>query len=47
MPENLQNYLTVGAAAFLGLSASTLREWDWSSKLKPIRHSINHYRLYR
>lgn len=45
--ENLQNYLTVGAAAeLLGVSAKTLREWDRAGKLKPIRHPINQYRLY-
>lgn len=47
MAENLQDYLTVGsAAAFLGVSAKTLREWDRAGKLKPIRHPINRYRLY-
>ena len=47
MAENLQDYLTVGAAAaLLGVSAKTLREWDRAGKLKPIRHPINQYRLY-
>lgn len=47
MTENIQDYLTVGAAAsFLGVSAKTLREWDRAGKLKPIRHPLNQYRLY-
>jgi excisionase family DNA binding protein len=44
----LKDYLTVGeAAAFLGVSAETLRNWDRSGKLKAYRHPINRYRLYR
>ncbi len=40
-------YLTVSdAAAYLGVSASTLRNWDRSGKLKPRRHPMNKYRLY-
>jgi DNA-binding transcriptional MerR regulator len=47
MADNLQGYLTVGAAArFLGVSAKTLREWDRAGKLKPIRNPMNRYRLY-
>jgi len=45
---NLEDYLTVGeAAAFMGVSASTLRNWDRAGKLKARRHPINGYRLYR
>lgn len=41
-------YLTVGEAAkFLGLSPWTLRNWDNTGKLKPARHPISGYRLYR
>lgn len=44
---NLGNYLTVGeAAATLGVSRSTLRNWDRTGKLKPYRHPLNDYRLY-
>lgn len=44
---NLGDYLTVGeAAATLGVSRSTLRNWDKAGKLKPYRHPINSYRLY-
>ena len=44
---NLKDYLTVGdAAATLGVSRSTLRNWDKAGKLKPYRHPVNSYRLY-
>jgi excisionase family DNA binding protein len=44
---NLSDYLTVGeAAATLGVSRSTLRNWDKAGKLTPYRHPINRYRLY-
>jgi len=44
---NMNNYLSVGgAASFLGVSASTIRNWDRSGKLKAFRHPINNYRLY-
>jgi hypothetical protein len=44
---NLGDYLTVGkAAAALGVSRSTLRNWDKAGKLTPCRHPINGYRLY-
>jgi DNA-binding transcriptional MerR regulator len=34
------------AAGFLGVSISTLRNWDRRGKLSPRRHPINGYRLY-
>ncbi len=41
------DYLTVNdAAAFLGVSGATLRNWDRSGKLKAFRHPANGYRLY-
>ena len=44
---NLKDYLTVGdAAARLGVSRATLRNWDKAGKLKPCRHPVNGYRLY-
>ncbi len=44
----IDEYLTVGEAAdILGVSRSTLRNWDRSGKLKAYRHPINRYRLYR
>ncbi len=43
----LSDFLTVRAAAsYLGVSASTLRNWDRTGKLKAYRHPINGYRLY-
>jgi excisionase family DNA binding protein len=46
-PLNLGNFLTVGEAAVtLGVSRSTLRNWDKAGKLKPYRHPVNGYRLY-
>ncbi len=45
---SLDEYLTVKMAAeFLGVSPSTLRNWDRAGKLKPHRHPMNQYRLYR
>jgi MerR family transcriptional regulator, copper efflux regulator len=47
MPSSLSDYLTVKMAAeFLGVSPSTLRNWDREGKLKPHRHPMNRYRLY-
>jgi excisionase family DNA binding protein len=47
-PTGIGEYLTVGAAAeYLGVSRSTLRNWDRAGKLKAVRHPINGYRLYR
>jgi excisionase family DNA binding protein len=44
---NLADFLTVGEAAEqLGVSRSTLRNWDKAGKLKPYRHPVNGYRLY-
>lgn len=46
--ERLDEYLTVSQAAdFLGVSASTLRNWDKAGKVKAGRHPVNGYRLYR
>ena len=45
--QSLKDFLTVGeAASTLGVSRSTLRNWDKAGKLKPYRHPINGYRLY-
>ena len=46
--RSLDQYLTVKeAAALLGVSAKTLRNWDRAGKLRPGRHPMNGYRLYR
>ncbi|MCZ4088763.1 MerR family DNA-binding transcriptional regulator [Sinorhizobium psoraleae] len=40
-------HLTIAEAAnLLGVSVSTLRNWDRQGKLKPRRHPINGYRMY-
>ena len=44
----ISDYLTVRKAAdFLGVSVSTLRNWDRQGKLNPVRNPLNGYRLYR
>jgi excisionase family DNA binding protein len=41
------SYVTLNeAASFLGVSKSTLRNWDKSGKLRAVRHPINDYRVY-
>ena len=46
--RTIQDYLTVGQAAeSLGVSTSTLRNWDRAGKLKAGRNPMNGYRLYR
>lgn len=41
-------FLTVTeAAALLGVSPSTIRNWDRSGKVRAMRHPINNYRLYK
>lgn len=45
--EPSERFLTVGeAAAYLGVTATTLRNWDKTGKLTPHRHPMNGYRLY-
>ena len=34
------------AARYLGVSPSTLRNWDKTGKLSAARHPLNGYRLY-
>lgn len=44
---NMNDFLSVSkAASFLGVSASTIRNWDRTGKLKAVRHPMNNYRLY-
>ena len=46
--DDRSEYLTVKeAAAYLGVSAQTLRRWDATEKLKPVRHLASGYRYYR
>ena len=45
---NFAGYLKIAAAAeYLGVSPSTLRNWDRRQKVQATRHPINGYRLYR
>ncbi len=45
---SFRDYLTVGEAArMLGVTSSTMRNWDRAGKLKPVRHPVNGYRLYK
>jgi len=45
--RQLSEYMTVQqAASMLGVSSSTLRNWDRMGKLKAYRHPFNGYRLY-
>jgi excisionase family DNA binding protein len=48
MLRDFRELLTVkDAAALLGVSPDTLRNWDRAGKLKAGRHPLNGYRLYR
>jgi excisionase family DNA binding protein len=43
----LGKFLTVSeAAALLGVSRSTIRNWDRSGKVQAVRHPVNNYRLF-
>ena len=47
MKQTLRDFLTVSEATdFLGVSASTLRNWDRMGKVRARRHPVNGYRLY-
>ena len=35
------------AAKILGVTPLTLRNWDKRGKLKPYRHPVNNYRVYK
>ncbi len=44
----MADYLKVlDAAKYLNVTAQTLRNWDKQGKLKPHRHPMNNYRLYK
>jgi len=44
---NMGFFLTVKEAAeLIGVSPSTIRNWDRTGKVKAIRHPVNNYRLY-
>lgn len=44
----MSDYMTIkDAADFLKVTGQTLRNWDKLGKLKPHRHPMNNYRLYK
>jgi len=44
----MEYYMTIKEAAeFLKVTGQTLRNWDNLGKLKPYRHPMNNYRLYK
>lgn len=48
VPAPNADFLTIQeAAAYVGTSMQTLRRWDASGRLKPVRHPTNGYRYYR
>lgn len=45
---HVQDYVQIKeAAAFLGVSLNTLRNWGRSGKIPTYRHPMNGYRLYK
>jgi DNA-binding transcriptional MerR regulator len=45
--KQVKGMLRVGeAAAFLGVTAETLRNWDKSGRLLAVRHPVTGYRYY-
>lgn len=48
MMNNFKGYVKVKETSdILGVSIMTLHRWDAKGKLKPFRHPINNYRLYK
>lgn len=46
--DKITEYLTIKEAGeFLGISPSTLRNWEKQGKLSTHRNPVNNYRLYR
>ncbi len=46
--EKLSDYLRISeAAAYLGVSPNTLRNWVNAEKVVAIRHPVNGYRLFK
>ncbi len=44
----MEKYLSIKqAAALLGVSALTLRNWDKRGRLVAYRHPVNNYRVYK
>lgn len=48
MPSTNPKLITIKEAAkMLGVTTLTLRNWDKTGKLKPMRHPMNNYRVYK
>ena len=48
MDEQYEDYLTIAqAAAYVGVSAATLRRWDAAGRLTAARRPGSQYRYYR
>ncbi len=47
MPNKDEFLQVTEAAAFLGVSPNTVRNWGREDKLPEYRHPVNNYRLYR
>jgi excisionase family DNA binding protein len=46
--EKLSDFLRISdAAAYLGVSPNTLRNWVNAGKINAIRHPLNDYRLFK
>src|ERR1700754_1472263 len=46
--EPADDYLRVSdAAAYVGISAQTLRRWEQQGRIEAVRHPTNRYRYYR
>ena len=46
--HKLDGYLRIkAAAAYLGVSPNTLRNWGHAGKITEHRHPVNNYRLYK
>ncbi|NGX61171.1 MAG: hypothetical protein K940chlam9_00652 [Chlamydiae bacterium] len=46
--QKIDDYLKIkDAAALVGVSPSTLRNWEKQGKLKAHRNPVNRYRLYK
>jgi len=48
MDDNFKGYMLIAeAAAFLGVSENTLRNWERAGRIDVQRHPINGYRLFK
>ncbi len=46
--QKLRDYLRISeAAAYLGVSPNTLRNWENAGKVMAVRHPVNDYRLFK